>query len=125
MDKFFDLIGFTTPFIYAAATYGLFAWLDENASSGAKIALASFLKLKPVNREVIASAITEAFDRVYTRPLLSWRAFFRSMALTLVVTALFFERRGALAKLDASFAADDITLFAAGIASCRTILRCF
>ena len=43
---------FTTPFIYAAATYGLFVWLDENASNKAKIALVSLLKLNTVVAEV-------------------------------------------------------------------------
>ena len=32
MEELLKYLGFTTPLIYAAAVYGLFHWLDENAS---------------------------------------------------------------------------------------------
>ena len=35
MEELLKLLGLTTPFIWAAA-YGLFHWLDENASDKAK-----------------------------------------------------------------------------------------
>jgi len=37
MEKLLEHLGYATPFIYAAAAYGLFAWLDENASDEAKV----------------------------------------------------------------------------------------
>jgi len=40
MEKLLEHLGYATPFIYAAAAYGLFAWLDKEASDDAKAALA-------------------------------------------------------------------------------------
>jgi hypothetical protein len=117
MEKLLEHLGYATPFIYAAAAYGLFYWLDENASDEAKATLASTLKLKDVNRAAIASALTEVLDRLYTYPLLSLRAFFRSMVFTLLVTAFFvFERRETLATFSTSFGVNHFALFAANTA---------
>jgi hypothetical protein len=63
------LLGFTTPFIYAAATYGFFRWLDKKASGPAKKAISGWLVPRQYDRTGIASAILELFDRVYTQPL--------------------------------------------------------
>jgi hypothetical protein len=82
-------LGFNTaPFIYAAAAYGLFYWLDKNASDEAKAALARTMRLKDYKNEQVASALVEVFDRIYTYPLLRWRAFFRSLLFTTVVSAI-------------------------------------
>src|SRR5271169_4566309 len=66
MEKLLEHFGYATPFIYAAAAYGLFYWLDENASEEAKKALASTMKLKSVDSEQVAAAIVEVFDGIYT-----------------------------------------------------------
>jgi hypothetical protein len=42
MDKLLEaakLLGFSTPFVYASATYGLFHYLDNSASEEAKQAI--------------------------------------------------------------------------------------
>jgi hypothetical protein len=44
MDELLKLLGFGTPFIYAATTYGLFHWLDANASDEGKAAISHLLK---------------------------------------------------------------------------------
>ena len=36
LEKLAEHFGFVAPFGYAAAAYGLFHWLDENASDDAK-----------------------------------------------------------------------------------------
>ena len=46
MAELLKLLGFTTPLIYAAAAYGLFHWLDENASDEAKTVLARTMTSK-------------------------------------------------------------------------------
>lgn len=79
------LLGFTTPFIYAAATYGFFHWLDKKASGPAKKAISGWLEPKDYDKLGVQAAILEMFDRVYTKPLLSWRAFIRSTLITLIV----------------------------------------
>lgn len=94
MEELLKLLGFTTPLIYATAAYGFFHCLDDNASDEAMAALARTMSFKDYKREQIASALVEVFDRIYTHPLLRWRAFFRSLLLTTVVSAIFmFEVR--------------------------------
>jgi hypothetical protein len=93
IGKLLEQLGYAAPLLYAAAAYGLFHWLDENLSDAAKAALASTMKLKDYRKEQVASALVEVFDRIYTRPLLSWRAFTRSLLFTMVVSAIVvFER---------------------------------
>jgi hypothetical protein len=82
------LLGFTTPLIYAGATYGFFLWLDKKASEPAQKAISGWLVPKEYNEAGIRSAILEMFDRVYTRPLLAWRAFRRSTQITVCVTVI-------------------------------------
>jgi len=82
------LLGFTTPLIYAAATYGFFHWLDKKASGPAKRAISGWLEPKEYDKAAVAAAVVELFDRVYTTPLLAWRAFFRSASITVVVTII-------------------------------------
>ena len=81
--------GFVAPFGYAALAYGFFHWLDENASDEAKAALARTMRWKDYKNEQVASALVEVFDRIYTYPLLRWRAFFRSLVFTTVVLAIY------------------------------------
>jgi hypothetical protein len=80
--------GVATPFIYAAAIYGFFVWLDKKASGQAKKAISSWLVPSEYDRAAVQAAILEMFDRVYTRPLFTWRAFGRSAAITITATTL-------------------------------------
>ena len=89
LDNALELLGVSTPFVYAGATYWLFHWLDESASDQAKIAISSVLKIKDYNKPKVGSALVEVFDRAYTGPLWHWRAFARSLIVTLVVSALY------------------------------------
>jgi hypothetical protein len=77
VEKFVEGVGLGTPFLYAAGTYALFHWFDSDLSDGAKLAFARFLNAKAQNGAMIASALVELFDRVYSRPLLTLRAFAR------------------------------------------------
>jgi len=99
MDNFseaFKLLGFSTPFIYASATYGLFHYLDSNASEEAKQAISSWLKPLEYRLAAVSEAMVEVFDRLYTRPLLGWRAFMRSALFTICMTAVFVYEFGLL-----------------------------
>jgi hypothetical protein len=81
-------LGFTTPFIYATATYGCFHWLDTKASAAAKRAISGRLSGVEYDDAAVAKAVLEVFDRVYTKPLRSWRAFGRSALITIVLTII-------------------------------------
>jgi hypothetical protein len=89
LTEVLKVLGFTTPFIYAGATYGFFHWLDKKASGPAKRAISGWLEPKDDDKAAVQAAVLELFDRVYTTPLLTWRAFFRSAVITLVVLILF------------------------------------
>jgi hypothetical protein len=97
MKELLEYLGYTTPFIYAAAAYGLFHWLDENASDEAKAELARTMMFKDYKKEQVASALVEVFDWIYTYPLLSWQAFLRSLLFTTAVSALYLYEVGAFA----------------------------
>jgi hypothetical protein len=82
------LLGFTTPLLYAAATYGFFLWLDKKASGPAKKAISGWLVPKEYDQGAVQSAILEMFDRVYTYPLFARRAFRRSAVITIAVISI-------------------------------------
>ncbi len=95
IGKLLDYFGFAAPFGYALLAYKFFALLDDNLSDNAKAALARAAKLRMVPTEQVANALVEVFDRVYTSPLLHWRAVLRSLLFTAVLTAIFvFEVSG-------------------------------
>jgi hypothetical protein len=55
LNKLAEYFGWAAPFGYAAATYGFFYWLDENASDETKSALArTMLLLKDRKGEEVA-----------------------------------------------------------------------
>jgi hypothetical protein len=90
MEELAKQLGYNTaPLIYAGMAYGFFHWLDENASDEAKGALARTMTFKDYKSEQVASTLVEVFDRIYSYPLLRWRAFFRSLLFTTVVSAIF------------------------------------
>jgi hypothetical protein len=79
------LLGLSTPFIYAGATYSVFLYLDNKASDDAKGIVAGWLKPLDFKEVNVASATVELFDRLYTQPLLGWRAFMRSAVFSIVI----------------------------------------
>jgi hypothetical protein len=92
------LLPFTTPFVYAAAVYGLFHYLDERASGPATKAISAWLQPREYDKTAVADAMVEIFDRLYTRPLLGWRAFMRSALFTICMTVVFVYEFGLLSK---------------------------
>ena len=80
--EFFDLLGLGVPFYLAAATYAVFAWLDNNASDEATKVISSWLHGRSHNKLDLGNLIINAFDRIYTSPLLTLRAFRRSAAIS-------------------------------------------
>ncbi|MCK1629236.1 hypothetical protein [Bradyrhizobium sp. 162] len=89
LKKLAEHFGFAAPFGYAALAYGFFLWLDKEASDEAKAALARTMRFKDYKNEQVASALVEVFDRIYTHPLLRWRAFFRPFLITTLISALY------------------------------------
>jgi hypothetical protein len=84
-DKLFELLGLGVPFYLGAATYGVFAWLDSNASDDATKVISSWLHGRSQNKPDLGNLIINTFDRIYTSPLLRFRAFRRSAAISLIM----------------------------------------
>jgi hypothetical protein len=92
--EFFKQIGYGSAFLYAGVTYAGFFWLESELSPEAKTELARTLNLTQYDRQQVASALLEIFDRVYAKPLLQKRAFLRSTIFTVSMMALYiFELR--------------------------------
>src|SRR5258707_870038 len=89
LSKVFELLGLSTPLLYGAVTFLFFNFLDNNASEAAKAAIREWFKSKQYGAERVGDAIVELFDRIYSRPLLSVRAFGRSCGISIVITLLY------------------------------------
>jgi hypothetical protein len=59
-----------------------------HAADHAKVSIAGVLRLRPVDPQAMAAALLELFDRLYSKPLLSWRAALRSALYTAIVSII-------------------------------------
>jgi len=89
-DKLFELVGLAVPFYLAAATYGVFFWLDSNASDEATQVISLWLRGHSHNKPDLGNLIINAFDQIYTSPLLSFQAFRRSAAISTIIWLIVF-----------------------------------
>jgi hypothetical protein len=96
LTEVLKLLSFTTPFVYAAATYAIFHFLDRKASDAAKRALTERLQSTRRQNVAIPNFAVETFDLVYTSPLLHWRAFLRCLSITTVVCVVVWYELGVL-----------------------------
>lgn len=85
LNSAMSLLGLSTPFLYALATYGLFRFLDRKASGAAKSAINDWCDAKGRKNVDLGSSILELFDRIYERPLWSIRSFGRSALASTVL----------------------------------------
>jgi hypothetical protein len=106
MDELAKLLGLGPPLAYAAGTYGLFRWLDANVSDEGKATLFRLIGVREFDKEKVAYAILEVFDRAYTRRLFTLSAFFRSAFFTVLISAIFIYETDNLPKFIAWFPAD-------------------
>src|SRR3984957_16190806 len=63
-EKLFDLVGLGVPFSLGAATYAVFAWLDNNASDEATKVISSWLHGRSQHKLALENLIINAFDRI-------------------------------------------------------------
>jgi hypothetical protein len=82
LEKLFELLGLGIPFYLGAATYCIFWWLDSNASDEATQVIRLWLQGRSQHKPDLGNLIIKAFDRIYTSPLLSFRAFRRSAGIS-------------------------------------------
>jgi hypothetical protein len=80
----------TIPFSVAAFVYGVFFYLDQQASTQANRATSAWLRGEPYRRIDARLALIGAFDLLYSSPLFRFRAFLRSAILSSLV-ALAYE----------------------------------
>jgi hypothetical protein len=115
IGRLLNTIGLFSPVIYAAATYGLFSWLDENASDEAKAALIRVMRVRVADGRNFASVLLELFDGLYTSPLLSGSAFLRSTLFTFLVSGLFILQLNYFVPLADRIRSGDIVAYLLGI----------
>jgi hypothetical protein len=89
MERVLEIIGLGTPFIFGAATFWVFHWLDRNASAKATRSISAWLKSRPLEKFDAGDATISLFDRVYSSPLFRFRAFGRSAIISLFNWAAF------------------------------------
>jgi hypothetical protein len=65
LKQLLEVLGHGAPFFYAAATYGLFHWLDGQASDSAKKAIADWLQPKQYDSTAVSNAIIDLFNRIH------------------------------------------------------------
>ncbi|MBW5435670.1 hypothetical protein FXB41_13010 [Bradyrhizobium canariense] len=88
MAQILRLLGFWPPLVYAVAVFGLFWLLDRNAAPRARKAVSSWFAGAKYEEQHVGDAVLYFFDRLYTAPLLGWRAFLTSAAISTVATIL-------------------------------------
>jgi hypothetical protein len=87
-EKLFDLIGLGVPFYLAAATYAVFIWLDNNASDDVTEVISSWLHGRSQRKPDFGNVIVNAFDWIYTSPLMQIKALRRSAAVSTTIWLL-------------------------------------
>src|SRR6478736_2969968 len=90
LEKVLQLLGLGTPFLYAAAAFVCFHYLDKKASAQAKVAIATWFKAIAASQNDVSSALVEVFDRIYTQPLLGWRALRRSAIISTTLSIIYY-----------------------------------
>jgi len=89
LTELISLLGLGTPFVYAAAAFGFFHYLDAQASEEVKKTIAVWMTRPPdFNKSQVSDALVQVFDRLYTHPLWGWRALMRSALFTTVIMAV-------------------------------------
>ncbi len=65
MALFLKLLGFTAPVVYAAAVYGLFLFLERNASPAARRTVSDWVKGGPYTKEHVANIAVYVFPTLH------------------------------------------------------------
>jgi hypothetical protein len=77
-----EFLGIGAAFTYAAATYGVFHFLDRSASGPAKRAFSQWISGERYQIPDFQAAVIGAFDHFYGSPLLSAKTLIRSALYT-------------------------------------------
>jgi hypothetical protein len=89
-----ELLDLSTPFIYAAAIYSVFHYLEERASVPAKKALIKWIQAPIFSKEDISFAIVQMFERLYGYPFFSLRTVLRLILYSFALNAFFIYELG-------------------------------
>jgi hypothetical protein len=91
MEEALKLLGLGPAFIYGAAVFAFFKFLDAKASPEAKIFITNQFRRHGYNNAQFATAMLELFDRLYSRPLFSIKAFLRSATFSILVALVLYS----------------------------------
>jgi len=82
---FLNILNHWPPVVYASLVWGLFWYLDRQASAQANKAISAWIRNKIVDRRDIQKIAVELFDSLYTVPLWGWRAMVRVALLSAIL----------------------------------------
>lgn len=89
LSELFKILGLSTPFVYAAAAYGFFHYLDKQVAGPTNSALSNWIRRPALTGSAATDAVVAIFDRIYGPHLFSISSFLRSAAFSIVVAAIF------------------------------------
>jgi hypothetical protein len=84
MSALLQTLGLGMAGSLAGAAYWLFSWLDCHASLEANNAISQWIKGEAYRRIDLGDAVVHAFDRLYTAPLFTAKAFGRSATISTI-----------------------------------------
>jgi hypothetical protein len=86
-----DVFGLGVVAASATATYGFFHWFgSKEVSDEAKLAVSRWFDNKKIDVSGVSKNFNDVFERIYSSPLLSWRAFKRSAIFSSALCVLFY-----------------------------------
>jgi hypothetical protein len=93
MDELARLLGLGSPFVIAAATYGVFHSMDGIASPRANALVSNWIRVQPINAPAVIEhgraawilLFSFTFDWAFGSELFSWRRVARSWAISSIV----------------------------------------
>jgi len=100
LEDAFKALGLAAEFTPAAAIYTIFLAADRKASEPAQEAISKWTRGEDYRKLDLQSGIVGIFDHIYTSPLLRFRAFARSAAITAVIMIIWWSYLGFITFAD-------------------------
>src|ERR1700719_2764851 len=82
LEKAFGALGLAAEFTPAAAIYLIFLLLDRKSSDQAREAISTWTRGEQYRGRALQAPMVALFDRIYSYPLFSFKAFARSVLIT-------------------------------------------
>ena len=102
ITKIFELLGLWVIPALCSSDLRRFLLVRYAGFCAGESRIVGWLKPLDYDRAAVANAILEVFDRIYSRPLLSLRAFVRSALISIALTIAFILEQASYLVVDAN-----------------------